>query len=84
MIEGEDRTPLDLPLLRLPLKQADSLELAGAKAVIPKEAGFCRLFLLQGSLVTGTLVVVNAKTVAIDSDTFRRISVARRRSRARG
>ncbi len=77
VLEGEDSTPIDLDVLRLPLKRADGLVFVGAKPDAPKDAGFCRLFLLQGSLITGTLARVTADTVEVDSSTFGRISVPR-------
>ncbi|MHC4079474.1 MAG: NHL repeat-containing protein, partial [Planctomycetota bacterium] len=77
VLEGDTNTPIDLPLLRLPLRKADSLVLMGNKPEAPREGSFCRLFLMQGSLVTGTLVRVTADMVEVDSKTFGKVSVSR-------
>ncbi len=74
---GEEKAPIDLAVLRLPLKKADSLVFSGAKPAVASESGFCRLFLLQGSLITGTLLQVTPETVEVESDTFGRVSVPR-------
>jgi len=77
VLTGEERTPIDLEVLRLPLKKADRLVCVGAKPATPRAGNFCRLFLLKGSLVTGTLVRVTPETVEVESDTFGRVSVPR-------
>lgn len=67
-VEGLER-------VHFPLRRCDALTFDDTKPVI--EAGFCRVFLTQGSMLTGKQLRIDGDQIVLESAVFGRVSIPR-------
>ncbi|MEE2887557.1 MAG: aryl-sulfate sulfotransferase [Planctomycetota bacterium] len=75
VVKGKERTPIAITSLTFPLQGCDGIKVVGSTPI--KTVNKCRMFLVQGTLVTGTLTAVGVDTVTLESETFGRMTVKR-------
>lgn len=75
IVKGKERTPIEVARLSFPLQRCDGIKIVGA--IAKKKIDKCRMFLVQGTLVTGVLTEVTAEKVVLESETFGRMEVER-------
>ena len=71
----KEKEPIEVPELTFPLNRCDGIRVIGAAA--NKKTKLCRMFLVQGTLVTGNLEAVTKDKVIMNTLTFGRMEVAR-------
>ncbi len=75
IVKGSEKESIDIAELRFPLNRCDGIDAVGT--VAKKTVDACRMFLAQGTLVTGKLEAVTNEKVILMSATFGRMVVRR-------
>lgn len=75
IVKGEERSAIQISRLTFPLQRCDGIKMVQpAVAVAPKG---CRMYLVQGTLVTGELLEVTPETVVFASTPFGKMTIKR-------
>jgi len=75
IVNGEERSAIQVSSLTFPLQRCDGIKIVQpADAVAPKG---CRMYLVQGTLVTGELLEVTPETVVFASTPFGKMTIKR-------
>ena len=75
IVRGDDRDVVEMPEMSFLLRRCDRIEFVDQAVEAP--AALCRLFLVQGTLLTGELQMVRGDKVVLESKTFGRMEVDR-------
>lgn len=75
VVKGKERSPIQIPSLTFPLQRCDGIKTVTPVAAVDPKG--CRMYLVQGTLVTGELLEVTAETVVLTSQTFGKMVVKR-------